>query len=307
MALKTARVAVKLKWQGETVLIWFRRCSVPRLSLTASACAAWALLVVAGVAGVAGLRGAVPGDNASPAKQNHPAVPEPAAASTKDTKESVRIDLIRSLSSEVAVAKIPLPRGKHGVFLDEQGHLDQSRANAELNSNGTAIAPGMPVEITQVSFKGDHVVFEINHGGKSGKKWYQHIEVGMGTPAQPATTNNQVLAAGSTISLRVPDKITELTVPRTKQLLASVLDFERHSPTVLYSPAVPPKFKEAIKKHQIEVGMDRDAVLSSKGPPDRKVRETHDGAEQEDWIYGLPPHVLFVSFDGDTVTKVQQY
>ena len=40
---------------------------------------------------------------------------------------------------------------------------------------------------------------------------------------------------------------------------------------------------------------------------DRKVRETREASEQEDWIYGLPPHVLFVSFDGDTVAKVQQY
>jgi hypothetical protein len=70
---------------------------------------------------------------------------------------------------------------------------------------------------------------------------------------------------------------------------------------------VPAKFKEAIKNHQVVVGMDRDAVLSSKGAPDRKVREVRDGAEQEDWIYGSPPHVLFVTFDGDSVIAVRQY
>ena len=86
-----------------------------------------------------------------------------------------------------------------------------------------------------------------------------------------------------------------------------MLDFSRRSPTALYSPEVPPKFKEAIKNHQVVVGMDRDAVLSSKGPPDRRVREERDGVEQEDWIYGTPPHVLFVTFDGDSVIKVQQY
>jgi hypothetical protein len=53
--------------------------------------------------------------------------------------------------------------------------------------------------------------------------------------------------------------------------------------------------------------MDRDAVLSAKGSPDRRVREVRDGAEQEDWIYGLPPHVLFVTFDGDQVVNVKQY
>jgi hypothetical protein len=76
---------------------------------------------------------------------------------------------------------------------------------------------------------------------------------------------------------------------------------------VLYSPTVPPKFKDAIKKHEVVVGMDRDAVLSSKGAPDRRVREVRDGVEQEDWIYGTPPHVLFVTFDGDQVVAVKQY
>jgi len=53
--------------------------------------------------------------------------------------------------------------------------------------------------------------------------------------------------------------------------------------------------------------MDRDAVLSAKGTPDRRVREVRNGAEQEDWIYGNPPHVLFVTFDGDQVVRVTQY
>ena len=55
------------------------------------------------------------------------------------------------------------------------------------------------------------------------------------------------------------------------------------------------------------VGMDRDAVLSAKGSPDRRVREVRDGAEQEDWIYGTPPHVLFITFDGDQVVSVKQF
>jgi len=90
-------------------------------------------------------------------------------------------------------------------------------------------------------------------------------------------------------------------------MLAPVLDFDRHSPTVLYTPSVPPEIKEAIKNHQVIVGMDREAVLSSKGPPDRKVREERNGVEFEDWIYGLPPHVIFVTFEGDTVTSVRQH
>lgn len=228
------------------------------------------------------------------------------AASPKQLSE-MHVELIRGLLKEIAIAKVPLPRGRKGIRVDSQGKLDQAKAQSELRTNGMAIKPGMPVEITKIGFKSDQIVFDINGGGRTGKKWYQHIEVGMGGATTPIAQEPPVMAYGSYISLIFPGKVPKVTVAQVKQALDSVLDFSRHSPTVLYSPTVPPQFKEAIKKHQVVVGMDRDAVLSSKGPPDRKVREVRDGVEQEDWIYGLPPHVLFVTFDGDTVTGVRQY
>ena len=230
----------------------------------------------------------------------------PACAKEAMTQKS-RIDLIRGLVKEIAVTKVALPRGKRGVVVDAQGGLDKGAEDAQLRENGLAVRPGMPVEITRITFKSDRLVFDINGGGKKGKKWYQRIEVGMGNTTTPIKPDNPVETYGSWITLTFSDKVPELTAPQVKQLLAPVLDFERHSPTVLYSPTTPPKFKEAIEKHEVLVGMDRDAVLSSKGQPLRKVREVRDGVEQEDWIYGLPPHVLFVTFDGDTVINVRQY
>jgi hypothetical protein len=219
-----------------------------------------------------------------------------------------RLVLIRELDHEIAVSKVPLPRGRHGVYLDSSGKLDQGKAREELRSQGMAVGAGMPIEITRMTFKGSRILFELNGGGKSGKKWYQHIEVGMGTSTAPvAQQQNTQVANGSYVTLEVPGKIEDLSTAQAKQLLSSVLDFERHSPTVLYSASVPPKIKEAIQKHEIIVGMDRDAVLSAKGPPDRKVREVRQAVEQEDWIYGAPPHVLYVTFDGDNVASVHQF
>jgi hypothetical protein len=151
------------------------------------------------------------------------------------------------------------------------------------------------------------IVFELNGGGRKHSKWYEHIEVGMGGPTAPIAQQPAALEYGSWVTLVFPGKVPELSVDQVKQALGNVLDFSRHSPTILYSQDVPPKVKEAIKNHQVIVGMDRDAVLSSKGPPDRRVREMREGVEQEDWIYGMPPHVLFVTFDGDIVTNVHQY
>ncbi len=232
----------------------------------------------------------------------------PPLAAKKGLTEASRIEIIRGISSEIVVAKMALPRGKHGLYLNSQGKINEQKLATEMKENGAAIRAGMPVEITKITFKPDQLLFEINHGGRSGKRWYQHIEMGVGGTTTPVGgTEAPVLAYGSYILLTLPLNAPTLTADQVKKMLAPVLDFERHAPTVLYSPSLPPKTKAAIEKHEVLVGMDRDAVLSSKGPPDRKVRETRDGDEQEDWIYGAPPHSLFVTFSGDTVIKVKQY
>jgi hypothetical protein len=221
---------------------------------------------------------------------------------------NTRIDIIRGLLREVAVTKIPLPRGKRGVRVDAQGKLDQGDAQKEMHTNGMAMQAGMPAEITKIQFKSKAVIFEVNGGGRSGKKWYQHIEIGMGGATTPVGPQQQTVTAfGSSVTVDFGEALPDLTVPQMKQILSGVLDFERHSPTVLYSPNVTPEVKEAIKNHKVIVGMDRDAVLSAKGTPDRRVREVRNGVEQEDWIYGNPPHVLMVTFDGDQVVGVKQY
>jgi len=223
------------------------------------------------------------------------------------SQRDTHIVIIRGLMREIAISKVPLPRGKRGVRVDAQGKLDKDDADSQLRANGLAVKPGMPVEISKITFKSKEIVFELNGGGKKSTKWYQHLEIGVGGATTPISQQPPVLAYGSWVTLLFPGKVPNLSVDQAKQALGSVLDFSRHSPTVLYSPEVPPKFKEAIKNHQVIAGMDRDAVLSSKGPPDRRVREVRDGVEQEDWIYGLPPHVLFVTFDGDSVINVHQY
>jgi hypothetical protein len=222
-----------------------------------------------------------------------------------------RILLIRGLDREIAVAKMTLPRGKHGLFIDDTGKVEQDEAEKELRSNGAAIQPGLPVEITRIKFKDHAITFVINNGGKNHKKWYQHIQIGMGGDdmVQPIDGRQNPIAFGSYITLNFKDqKVPDLSVDQAKKLLSVALDFHRQLPTELYSPKLPEKFKNAIKNHQVLVGMDKDAVLSAKGTPFRKVREDKpNGEETEDWLYGLPPHVLFVTFNGDTVVKVHQY
>lgn len=221
-----------------------------------------------------------------------------------------RILLIRSLDHEVAVAKVPLPWGKQGIHILKSGQVDQREAAKELHSKGESIKPGIPVEITDIKFKPGKIQFAINGGGNNGEHWYQHIQFGMGGMADPMISrhNESAPSNGSFITISLPSNDPSPSVDRVKQMLASVLDFTRRAPTVLYSPAVPPQFKQAIKNHEVVVGMDRTSVLSAKGAPDRKVRkDLPDGSEEEDWLYGDPPHVLFVIFINDSVAKTEQY
>jgi hypothetical protein len=52
--------------------------------------------------------------------------------------------------------------------------------------------------------------------------------------------------------------------------------------------------------------MDREMVIYSKGRAPKKIRETADGVEYEEWIYGTPPEdVDFVRFVGDEVIRVE--
>jgi hypothetical protein len=52
--------------------------------------------------------------------------------------------------------------------------------------------------------------------------------------------------------------------------------------------------------------MDHEQVRMTLGLPQHKSRETKDGLDVEDWVYGTPPgKITFVTFSGDKVIKVK--
>ena len=219
-----------------------------------------------------------------------------------------RMDIIRGLMAEYATVKVSLPRGEEGLRLDTDGKTDDKSLLHEITQNGTAIPPNVLVQITAIEFKGKEIVFEINGGGKKKTKWYEHIEVGMGSRTYPISQGTAKTPTGSRISLQFPQKLPDLTVDQLKDYLGPVLDFNPVSPIQTVSRPIPPEFREAIEAKKAIVGMDREIVMLALGPPRRKVRETKDGVEQEDWIYGTPPQrVTFVTFEGDEVVDVREY
>jgi hypothetical protein len=228
----------------------------------------------------------------------------------ENLKPATRMALLRGLVAEYGMLLAPLPRGEKGLRVNSTGEIDREALLHELTQQGTAVPAKVVVQITGVAFRDKEIEFEINGGGKKKTKWYEHIEIGMGTRTTPINDPNADSKAGtgSMITLRFPARLQEMTVEEIKDYLSPVLDFNAKDPILTMTEPVPPEFQKAIEEKVAVVGMSRDMVLAALGPPERKVREVIDGVEEEDWIYGAPPlKVLFVTFQGEEVVEVQEY
>ena len=106
----------------------------------------------------------------------------------------------------------------------------------------------------------------------------------------------------------LPNKPLEpIKAAEIKKILAPVLDFEHRSATELYADTLPPEVKQAVTEKRAIVGMSRDQVMLAMGRPEHKSRETIDGMDLEDWVYGKAPgRFTFVTFEGDSVKKVRE-
>lgn len=220
-----------------------------------------------------------------------------------------RVDLIRGLSSEYATAKIQLPRSKKALDFDADGKYDKQAWAMAGKEHGPAARTGDLVQVTKVDIGDDKIVFDINGGFKGGKKWYEHIEVGMGSSGRttPVSQGQSNAPGGTTIALLFHKGLPPITTAEVKKLLAPILDFEKHSATENYIETLPPEIQKAVKEKRAMEGMDRDQVVLAMGKPVRKVRETKDGIETEDWVYGQPPgKIVFVTFEGNKVIKVKE-
>jgi len=223
---------------------------------------------------------------------------------TKQTRQEV----VRAFNAELVYIRTNFPMGKTGLKL-KNGVLSPSgeQLTQLMALWGPSAKPGDQARITDVVIKDSYIHFEFNGGPVKKTKWYQRIQVqgaGGSTPVAPSDSNAN--ARGSFVDLCFDKYVPELTGPELKQLLRPVFDFDSKSAVEAYLETVPPKVKEAIKNHQVLVGMNRDMVLYSKGRPPKKLRE-HDGEiEYEEWIYGEPPKdVDFVRFVGDEVARVE--
>ena len=228
--------------------------------------------------------------------------------SAKEKKLSVdeRLTLLRGLTAEYAKAKVLIPRSKKALAVEPTGKWDKDaweKANVEF---GPAARVGEMVQITKVKIEDDRVELELNHGLKTGPKWYERVEVGMGSGTTPISGRDNVAKAGTNMSIVFGKNIEALEVADVKKMLGQILDFEMRSVTETYMEKLPEPVRKAIEQKRVIEGMDREQVRLAVGQPVRKERRIVEGDELEDWMYGRPPGKLtFVTFTGSKVTKVK--
>jgi hypothetical protein len=222
--------------------------------------------------------------------------------------KQTRMDLIRAFNFELVYIRSPFPMGKTGLTLKE-GQLtpDGEQLQRMMAMWGPAVKPGDQARISQILVKNDRIHFEINGGAVKKQKWYQHIQVsgGGGTvPIAPGDANAN--PRGSYVDLVFNSYVPELDPQQLKDLLRPVFDFNAKSAVEAYLDTLPPNVRDAIKKHEVLVGMNRDMVMAAKGRPPKKIREKDGETEYEEWIYGDPPQdVDFVRLVGDEVVRVE--
>lgn len=230
----------------------------------------------------------------------------PAFSGAKLTTED-RIEIMRGLMAEYATVKQFLPRSKKPLPFEATGTFDKKVWEAASKEFGPAARVGDLVQVTKVDIEDDKIILQINGGMKGNRKWYDNVEIGMGSRTSPVGRGDSNAASGTTVAILYHKPLEPVKAAEIKKLLAPVLDFEKRSATELYADTLPPETLKAIKEKRAMEGMDREQVMMALGRPTRKSREVKDGVELEDWVFGQAPgKIVFVTFSGNKAIKVKE-
>lgn len=219
-----------------------------------------------------------------------------------------KIELLRGLTAEFATVKAFIPRVKRPVKIGSDGGYDKTEWREKGDEYGAVARVGEQVQITKVDIEDDRIVLQINGGLNTRGKWYERIEGGVGSSGRTVPMSRNITrSAGTTIALVFPGRIPPETKPSdVKKMLAPVLEFAARSAAESYFASLPPEIQEAIKANRAEVGMTPEQVKMALGHPRDRWRETVDGLEIEDWVYGYPPgKITFVTFANGKVIRVK--
>lgn len=224
---------------------------------------------------------------------------------SKDT----RYQLIRLLNAEWIFVRKPFPQGETGLTMNSKGEItpEGSKLVQLVATKGPAARPGERAQITNVEFRDNSFLIEINGGPRKKAKWYQRLQIGGNGGMTPVAAGPDQAAKGSFIEVKFSGKVPEMDLATVKDILSPVFDFTVKSAAQAYADSLPKNVQDAIKDKRVLVGMNKEMVQYSKGRPPQRIREKDEqGREYEEWIFGVPPQdVEFVRFVGDEVVQLK--
>ncbi len=230
----------------------------------------------------------------------------PAATAEDKLSQQERIVLLRGIMAEFATVKTLLPRSKKPLSFNADGTWDKKNWEEIGEEMGPAARVGDQIQITKVSFEDDKILLQINGGLKSGRRWSDRVQVGTGTRTMPVSMGGTP-TAGTNLAVLFNKPLPSMKPVDFKKMLSPIFDFEKRTAAEAYSESLPPEIKQAVKEKKAIEGMDREQVLMAMGRPVRKSRETKDGLDTEDWIFGQAPgRIVFVTFANGKVIKVKE-
>src|SRR5712671_810497 len=225
--------------------------------------------------------------------------------------QNSQAEILRKLIAEPAASRIDLPFGGEGVQISDQGEINQTRLQKQLQKNGKSVQSGRIVAVTKIDFNNKQIDIELDGGGKEKKGLGGHIQVSVGGGPAPVPQNAPVLPKirGSKISLMFGKKVpADLSSDQLKQLIAPILDFTKQTIVSTSIAALPTEFQEAVKAKEARIGMDENTVLLALGRPDQRTSEKVNGVEQEVCRYDvLGLRKTFVTFEKSIVVKITEY
>lgn len=229
------------------------------------------------------------------------------AGDSKKQAEAQKLELLRGLGSESAIAQTYFPRSRTPLgFEADTGYWNKDAWQKLGAQSGPAARTGDMVQVTKVTVQGEYIILELNNGynGRNGH-WYDRVNVNGGGPVGGPIDSGAPAPGGTLISVHYANGLEGITSERVKKDLLPILNFNQRSATESYTENLPPEIRAAIQDKKVIVGMTRDQVLLAAGQPVRKSRENVDGDDIEDWIYGAPPgKVTFVTLKAQKVVKV---
>jgi hypothetical protein len=170
---------------------------------------------------------------------------------------------------------------------------------------------GKVVTITDIAFSDNKIEVELDNGGKKDKKWYERIEVGMGSRTTPVSRDDaKKPPQGSKIILKFAQKVpADITPDQLRDLLNPVLDFNAQNFMKTGIASLPPEFQEAVKAKEARIGMDKNTVRMALGRQNHTTRDNDEnGNPQETWIYqGRGTRATFIWFQNDVVVKIAHF